>query len=134
MKRLLICIALLAICVTSSEAVFAETTPVVPFDLRDHPAYLIASYYNAITLKDFARAYSYWNGEAPNNATLSQFTQGFADTASVRVLARLPIQLDGAAGTIHAEVPVVLFATLTNGKEQLYVGCIHTALTNVPVG
>lgn len=50
------------------------------FDVRDHPLYLLASYYDAINRRDYARAYNYWNGSPPQGATLEQFTQGFADT------------------------------------------------------
>ena len=104
MKRLLVCLALLITCVTSNKQSSLAADTVFPFDLRDHPLYLIASYYNAITLKDFARAYNYWNGHEPGGATLAEFTAGMSntDTESIRVLARLPVTYDGAAGTMHA--------------------------------
>jgi len=112
----------------------ADTGSLTPFDLRDRPIYLIASYYNAIALHDYARAYSYWNGQPPDGASLAQFAQGFATLASVNALARLPVIQDGAAGTIHAEVPVVVLTTLTNGVAQTFAGCFHVIRVNVPVG
>ncbi|HVO70132.1 MAG TPA: hypothetical protein VMT24_08805, partial [Aggregatilineaceae bacterium] len=87
----------------------AQTT--YPFDVRDQPLFLIASYYNALALRDYARAYSYWEGHAPSGATFEQFVQGFAGVQTIHALARLPVAMDGAAGTIHAEVPVVVLAT-----------------------
>jgi hypothetical protein len=110
----------------------AQTPPA--FDLRDHPIYLIASYYNAIALQDYGRAYSYWNGHAPGGATYDQFVQGFADIQTVRALARLPVVVSAAAGTAHAEVPVVVLTTLKSGGSQIFAGCFHAVQYNVPVG
>jgi hypothetical protein len=110
----------------------AQTT--APFDLRDHPLYLIASYYNAIALQDYARAYSYWNGHAPGGATYQQFAQGFADVLTVHALARLPVAGGVAAGTAHADVPVVVLTTLKSGGSQIFAGCFHVVHYNVPVG
>lgn len=106
----------------------------VPFDLRDHPITLIASYYDAIALHDYARAYSYWNGHAPGGATYQQFVQGFADVETVRALARLPVAGGVAAGTAHAEVPVVVLTTLKDGRSQMFAGCFHAVHYNVPIG
>jgi len=104
------------------------------FDVRDHPIYLIASYYNAIALQDYGRAYGYWNGNAPGGITYQQFVQGFADVQTVRALARLPVVMSAAAGTAHAEVPVVVLTTLKSGGSQIFAGCFHAVKTNVPVG
>jgi hypothetical protein len=108
---------------------------VLPFDAQDHPVHLIASYYNAIALGDYARAYGYWlEGHVPNSATLAQFAAGFADVQTVRVLARLPVRGGAAAGTAHVDVPVVLMTTLKSGGSQIFAGCFRTASFNVPVG
>jgi hypothetical protein len=124
----------LAFMMNGSHPTPAAAQTITPFDLRDHPLYLIASYYNAITLQDYARAYSYWNGHAPGSATYQQFAQGFADVQSVRALARLPIAGGVAAGTVSAEVPVVVLTTLKNGGAQIFAGCFHVVHYDVPVG
>ena len=106
----------------------------LPFDVRDHPIYLLASYYNAITLQEYARAYSYWDENAPDRIGYAAFAQGFANVQTARALARLPIVSDVAAGTAHAEVPVVVQVTLKNGVEELYAGCFHVIRRNAPIG
>ena len=89
-------------------------------DMRDHPVHLVASYYNAIALGDYARAYGYWReGNVPRGATLAQFAAGFADVQTVRVLTRLPVRGGAAAGTAHVDVPVVVLTTLRSGGSQI---------------
>ena len=110
------------------------TSDDLPFDDRAHPVFLIASYYNAINLGDYARAYEYWNGNEPGGATLAEFTEGFANTESVEGWAMLPLATEGAAGSVYTEVPVLLRAALINGEEQLFAGCFTTRRSNVPVG
>lgn len=113
----------------------AQTATPVPIPLTDQtdPASLIGSYYNAITLRDYTRAYSYWEA-APANQTEAQFAAGFADTLSVQVLVQLPIFEDAGAGNVHASVPTFLIANRTDGTQVYYAGCFTTHKTNVPVG
>ena len=96
----------LAFLVSSGAPLPAAAQTVYPFDVRDQPIYLIASYYNALELRDYARAYSYWEGNAPGGATYAQFVQGFANVQTVHALARLPVaQVSGALYL----VPVLTF-------------------------
>ncbi len=82
-------------------------TPLIPastpleFNQQIEPAALIGSYYNAITLKDYSRAYAYWE-QAPGGRTEAQFAAGFADTTSAHAIVRLPIFADAGAGNIYA--------------------------------
>jgi len=112
----------------------AAAQTISPFDLRTNPLYLIASYYNAITLRDYTRAYNYWEGHPPANATYAQFVQGFTGVQSVRALARLPLTVEGAAGTLYVSVPVVLLSTLQTGAQQIFAGCFQLSKPNMPVG
>ncbi len=130
-------VVFLLVCVLLASGSFpapahAQTFP--PFDVRDHPVSLIASYYDAIARQEYARAYSYWDENAPDRIAYAGFAQGFANVQTVRALARLPIMIDVAAGTAHAEVPVVVQATLKNGDEELYAGCFHVIRRNAPIG
>lgn len=111
----------------------AAQTPPFEFNSQADPASLIGSYYNAITLGDYQRAYGYWES-APGNRTEAQFAAGFADTASAQVLVQLPIFEDAGAGNVHASVPTLLIANLRNGTQTYYTGCFITHKTNVPVG
>jgi hypothetical protein len=120
--------------VSSGDPLPATAQTVYPFDVRDQPVYLIASYYNALALRDYARAYNYWEGHAPGGATYAQFVQGFANVQTIHALARLPVVTNGAAGTIHAEVPVVVLDTLINGTSEIFAGCFHVVRYDVPSG
>jgi hypothetical protein len=133
-RSFLVGVVVLTFIMNGSHPTPAAAQTITPFDLRDHPIYLIASYYNAIALQDYERAYSYWIGHAPGGATYQQFVQGFADVQTVRALARLPVAGGVAAGTAHAEVPVVVLTTLKSGDSQIFAGCIHAVHYNVPVG
>lgn len=93
-----------------------------PYDNRLDPVYLLSSYYNAINLRDYARAYGYWQNP-PRGETLAQFTQGFADTVNVQGLVKMPEYVGAAAGTAYAYMPTLLLATRTNGTLQYYSGC-----------
>jgi len=61
--QLTIVLAVLVALLMTSQPSPARAGGIAPFSRQDDPVYLIASYYNAITLRDYARAYAYWNGE-----------------------------------------------------------------------
>jgi hypothetical protein len=130
----LVCLIALAALVSIGQPSPAAAGAGTPFTQREHPIYLIASYYNAIVRQDYARAYNYWAGNAPGGATYQQFVQGFADLQNVRVLARLPIIESGAAGTTYADVPVVVLTTLKSGGSQIFTGCFTTRRDNISAG
>src|SRR3954471_11412635 len=113
----------------------AQTVTPVPmqFTQQTDPASVIGSYYNAITLGDYARAYSYWES-APGNQTEAQFAAGFSDTLSAQVLVQLPIFEDAGAGNVHASIPTLVIANRRNGIRVYYAGCFITHKTNVPIG
>ncbi len=111
----------------------AQTPVPMQFATQTDPASLIGSYYNAITLMDYPRAYSYWES-APGNRTEAQFAAGFSDTLSAQVLVQLPIFEDAGAGNVHASIPTLLIANRKNGTQAYYTGCFITHKTNVPVG
>jgi hypothetical protein len=98
-------------------------TPLSAFSDRSNPASLLASYYNAIYLKEYQRAYNYWNQGPPGGVSEEQFARGFADTASDLLVVGLPVRYDAGAGSQHARIPTMLVATQTDGSQQVFVGC-----------
>jgi hypothetical protein len=130
---LLVMIGLFTTTTLQAQNITGTPTPPLPFDNRFDPVYVVASYYNAINLKDYVRAYNYWERE-PNGRTLAQFTQGFSDTTSVETFVRLPYYSEGAAGSIYAALPTMVIAQRTNGRQQTYVGCFTARRSNVPAG
>ncbi|MFN8492382.1 MAG: hypothetical protein U0350_32575 [Caldilineaceae bacterium] len=98
-------------------------------DEHSDPTTLLASYIDAINHKQYARAYGYWE-TPPNNQSLAQFTQGFADTAAVDLLINPPARLEGAAGSVYASVPTVLVATHTDHIVYIFSGCYVARRSN----
>ena len=99
----------------------APPPPGPAYDDPGGPVQLLASYFNAINLGDYARAWDYW--ENPPNPSFDDFRNGYADTASVFLVVRPPIGYEGAAGSSYARVPVLLLATHTDASEHNFSGC-----------
>jgi hypothetical protein len=102
----------------------APTTAYV--DDRSSPEALIGSYYNAISQRQYLRAYSYWetSDSLPPFAT---FAQGFASTTDVQVELGTVGGSPGA-GQLYWSVPAAVFSTTTAGANS-FVGCytVHLA-------
>jgi heat shock protein HslJ len=98
-----------------------------PRDDRSDPVTALASYYRAINSRDFRRAYRFW--ESPTSS-FEQFERGFADTDRVRILLEPP-RLEGAAGSVYAEIPTIVVATTRAGNERVFAGCYVMRKSNV---
>src|SRR5262249_46585696 len=85
-------------------------------DDRSTPEAVVISFYNAITLRQFARAYSYWTPAAAATVLpeFEEFRQGYQDTESVQVSTG-PAHGSAAAGHTYYTVPVVLAASMRDG-------------------
>ena len=96
-------------------------------DDRSAPAALVQSLYNAVSRKEYARAWSYFG--VPPAADIAAYTAGYADTANVTVVTGLPAE-EGAAGSTIYTLPVALLATDTAGTEKVFSGCYTLKLAN----
>ena len=99
----------------------APPPPGPAYDDREGPVQLLASYFNAINLGDYARAWGYW--ENPPNPSFDDFRDGYADTASVFLVVRPPLGYEGAAGSAFAQVPTLLLVTHTDASQHNFLGC-----------
>jgi hypothetical protein len=117
--------------IASANIAEAGGGPQPPADVGD-PLAILQSYYAAINARDFARAYTYWgdNGQA-SGQTFTQFSQGFATTDHVAIDVGAP-QSGGAAGSIFADVPIVIVATQKDGAQQTFCGTYTLRRPNVP--
>jgi len=98
------------------------------YDNRSRPADLLASFYNAINRREYARAYGYWENPP---SSYDQFVAGYADTASVQLLIAPPTNFQGAAGSSFVGVPTALIATHSDGSQQTFAGCYTARASNV---
>ncbi|RMD49870.1 MAG: hypothetical protein D6832_00885 [Alphaproteobacteria bacterium] len=97
----------------------AEAGPAY-LDDRSTPEAVIHSLYNAVTLHDYPRAWSYFDeGSRPD---YELFAAGYSDTERVRVKTGVPRE-EGAAGTTWWAVPTVIEAERRDGSRAVFAGC-----------
>jgi len=100
-------------------------------DDRSTATGLIKSYFNAINLKQYLRAYSYWEKGSKVGA-FDPFQQGYQNTASVKVTLG-EISGGAGAGQRYFTVPAALVAQTTDGKTQTFAACytLHLASPDI---
>ncbi len=93
-------------------------------DDRSGPVEVLSSMFNAINLRQYARAYSYWENAGSSSPVppFDQFQQGYANTASVLLTTGTPVSSLGA-GQIYYSLPAVIVAKTTSGATQTFSGC-----------
>ncbi|WP_075290601.1 hypothetical protein [Pararhizobium arenae] len=116
---------LLAACLISCPVASVAQEPAY-IDDRSDGAALIRSLYNAVSRKEYARAYSYFSdkSELPE---FSKFAEGYADTVEVEVKTGT-VTPEGAAGSVYMPVPVAVRSVDKAGKEHVFAGCYVTRL------
>lgn len=109
-------------------AVVAHGQTSGPRDDRNDPLATLASYYDAINARDYRRAYGLWDSPP---SSYEQFARGFADTDRVRLLVEPSPRVEGAAGSVYADVPAIVIATTRSGAERVFAGCYVMRRSNV---
>ncbi len=102
--------------------------PEFAYDNVDSPVDLLSSYYNAINLQEYQRAYDYWEA-APNS--YNEFARGFAQTTHVQLIVQPPEMIGVGAGSQYVQIPTVVIAGQRDGSEQVYAGCFTTRKSNL---
>ncbi|HMA34568.1 MAG TPA: hypothetical protein VKY74_08810 [Chloroflexia bacterium] len=106
---------------------FPTTPGALPFyENRVLAKAALKSYYNAISRKEYERAYSYFAGAPHPLASVAppypQFVAGYADTSAVTLA--MGQETDGAgAGNLYATIPVVLMAQHADNSTHIFSGC-----------
>jgi heat shock protein HslJ len=97
-------------------------------DDRSDPLKTLESYYNAIKARDYRGALRFW--ESPPSS-YEQFARGFVDTDQVRLLVEPSPPVEGAAGSVYADITAVVISTTRNGNERVFAGCYVMRRSNV---
>jgi heat shock protein HslJ len=97
-------------------------------DNRNDPLTTLASYYSAINARDYRRAFRFWDSPP---SSFDQFARGFADTDRVRLLVDPATGVEGAAGSVFAQIPTIVIATTRSGNERVFAGCYVMRRSNV---
>lgn len=94
------------------------------------PQQVVEAYYAAIDRGDFRAAYALWDdaGRA-SHQSFDAFAQGFAGTAHVSATVQPAGEIEGAAGSLFATVPVRIESELKDGTVQHFAG--HYVLRRV---
>lgn len=92
------------------------------------PVELVSSYYEAINGRNYERAFAFWR--TPNE-TMENFVKGYAETEKIRLIIEPNGAVEGAAGSLFAQVPTVLISTLKNGRTQIFSGCYVLRKSNL---
>jgi len=88
----------------------------------------LASYYDAINARDYQRAYNLW--ESPPSS-FEQFAKGFAETSHVRILVEPSVPVEGAAGSVFAQISTIVVASTSKGTDRVFAGCYVMRRSNV---
>lgn len=100
----------------------------VYIDNRSDPAAVVASMFNAINRKEYARAYGYWEANS-NVAPYNLFKAGYDATNSVELITG-PAVSDPGAGQFYFALPVVITSQQGNGVKQVVSGCYRLHMSN----
>jgi hypothetical protein len=99
-------------------------------DDRSTAQALVHSLYNAISRKEYVRAWDYFS--TPPASTFEAYAKGFAETGRVYVLTGRPT-IEGAAGSTYYEVPVAISAHDTKGESKVFGGCYTVRQVNAQI-
>lgn len=87
---------------------------------------LVRSLYNAVSRKEYARAWDYFGDQKPAK-DYTAFVAGYAKTDRVDVETGA-VSEDGAAGSLFYQVPVAIRAVGADGSESVFAGCYTARL------
>lgn len=99
-----------------------------PREDRNDPISTLASYFYAINVRDYRRAYRLW--ESPPSS-FEEFARGFADTERVRLVVEPPARAEGAAGSLYVGIQTIVVSTTRGGSERVFAGCYVMRRSNV---
>lgn len=123
-------LAVAALACSLAPVTAAQDAPRDPpyLDDRSDAGVLVRSLYNAISRREYVRAWDYF-GEPKPSSDFSTFSDGYADTARVDVEIGA-VSEEGAAGSIYYSVPVAIKAFTDDGGSNTYAGCYTARLAN----
>ena len=91
-------------------------------DNRSGPVETVSSLLNALNLKQYVRAYSYFQDPATFPGPYAPFAAGYADTDVITATFGTP-ESEGAAGSLYYKLPLAMVVATTSGTTQTFVGC-----------
>ncbi|GAA4112017.1 DUF1176 domain-containing protein [Aminobacter aganoensis] len=118
--------AMLALSALWPVQAFAAELPYL--DDRSDAAAVVRSLYNAVSRKEYARAWDYF-GETKPAKDFAEFAKGYETTERVDVETGT-VSSEGAAGSIFYNIPVAIRAVAGDGTEKVFAGCYTARQVN----
>ena len=91
-------------------------------DNRSGPVETVSSLLNALNLKQYVRAYSYYQDPTTYPGAYDSYAAGYANTDTITVTFGT-VQNEGAAGSTYYKVPLAEKVLTTGSTTQTFVGC-----------
>lgn len=101
-------------------------------DNRSGPIETVSSFLNALNLKQYVRAYYYFQEPATFPGPFDKYAAGYSDT-DVITAAFGAIQTEGAAGSLYYKVPLVMHVLTNSNTTQTFAGCYTLRLVQPSV-
>jgi hypothetical protein len=101
-------------------------------DNRSGPIETVSSLLNALNLKQYARAYSYFQEPANYPGPYEPWAAGYADTGVITATFGT-VQSEGAAGNLYYKIPLAMIVLTTSNSTQTFVGCYTLHLSQPAV-
>ena len=97
-------------------------------DNRSGPVETVSSFLNALNLKQYVRAYYYFQTPATFPGAYDAWAAGYSNTDTITVSFGTPLT-EGAAGSIYYKVPLAMHVVTTSSAAQTFVGCYTLRLS-----
>ena len=91
-------------------------------DNRSGPIETVSSLLNSLNLKQYVRAYSYYQNAATYPGPYDPYAAGYSNTDTITVTFGTVIS-EGAAGSLYYKVPLAEKVLTTSSTTQTFVGC-----------
>ncbi len=101
-------------------------------DNRSGPVETVSSFLNSLNLKQYVRAYSYFQDPSNFPGPYAPFAAGYSDTDVITVTFGT-LQSEGAAGSIYYNLPLATVVQTTTNTTQTFVGCYTLRLSQPTV-
>jgi hypothetical protein len=91
-------------------------------DNRSGPVETVSSLLNALNLKQYVRAYSYFQDPATFPGPYDSYAAGYSATEAITATFGT-VHSEGAAGSLYFKLPLAMTVLTTSGATQTFVGC-----------
>ena len=91
-------------------------------DNRSGPIETVSSFLNALNLKQYVRAYYYYQNPSTYPGAFDPYAAGYSNTDVITATFG-NVQSEGAAGSIYFKVPLAMKVLTASSTIQTFVGC-----------